>query len=62
LENLDDDWDRNRAWENMILYIKISVKESPGQYEHKQKKTWFHDGCSKFIGQRKQATWLNYYG
>jgi hypothetical protein len=39
LENLDGGWDRNRAWENIGQNAKISVKESQGQYENKQKKT-----------------------
>jgi len=36
LENLSDDEDINRAWENIKGNIKTSAKESPGLQELKQ--------------------------
>jgi hypothetical protein len=40
--------------------IKISSKESLGYFESKQQNPWFDEGCSKLLGQRKQAKlqWL----
>jgi hypothetical protein len=60
LENLNVIEDINRAWENIKQNIKISAKESLGQYERKQHKPWFDKKCSKFLDQRKQAEmqWL----
>jgi hypothetical protein len=51
LENLNDDEDINRAWEN----IKNSAKESLGLQESKQHKPWFDEECLGFLDQRKQA-------
>jgi len=38
LENLSDDEDINRAWENIKENIKTSAKESLGPHELKQHK------------------------
>jgi len=54
LENLSDDKDINRAWENIKENIKTSAKESLGLHELKQHKPWF-DECFGFLDQRKQA-------
>jgi hypothetical protein len=35
--------------------IKISVKESLGYFELKKHKSWFDEGCSKLLDQRKRA-------
>ena len=55
MENLSDDEDINRAWENIEENIKTSVKESQGLYELKQHKPWFDEECLGFLDQRKQA-------
>ena len=39
LENLNDDEDVNRTWENIKESIQMSAKESLGLHEFKQKKT-----------------------
>jgi hypothetical protein len=41
LENLDNDRDINRAWENIKVSIQTSVRESLGLHESKQHKPWF---------------------
>ena len=60
MENLNDNEDMNRAWENIKKTIKISAKESLGLYERKQYKPWLHEERSQFSDQRKQANlqWL----
>jgi hypothetical protein len=60
LENLDIEVDINRAWKIIRENIKISAKESLGDYELKKHKLWFNEGCSKLLDQRKQAKlqWL----
>jgi len=55
LENLDDDEDVNRNWENIKENIQTSVKESLGLDEFKQNKPWFDDECLGFLDQRKWA-------
>jgi hypothetical protein len=61
LENLDTEGDVNRAWETTRENIKISAKESLGYYEPKNNKSWFDEGCSKLLDQRKEAKlhWLH---
>ena len=54
MENLSDDEDVNRTWENIKENIKTSVKESLGLHELKQNKPWF-DECLGFLDQRKWA-------
>jgi hypothetical protein len=60
LEDLDVEVDINSAWETIRANIKISTKESLGYYELKKDKSWFDEGCSKLLDQRKQAKlqWL----
>ena len=41
LENLCDDKDINRAWENINEIIKTATKESLGLHELKHHKPWF---------------------
>jgi len=43
LENLDDDKDVNRTWENIKENIQTSAKESLGLQEFKQNKPWFDE-------------------
>jgi len=55
LENLSDDKDVNRTWENVKENIKTSAKESVGLHELKQHKPWFDEECLGFSDQRKWA-------
>jgi len=55
LENLSDDKDINRAWENIKENIKTSAKESLGLHELKQHRPWFDKECLGFLDQRKQV-------
>jgi len=55
LENLGDDEDINRAWENIKENIKTSAKERLGLHELKQHKPWLDKECLRFLDQRKQA-------
>ena len=55
LENLNNDEDVNRTWENIKENIQISVKESLGLHEFKQNKPWFDDECLGFLDQMKWA-------
>jgi len=55
LENLNDDEDVNRTWENIKEHIKTSAKESLGLHELKQHKSWFDEECLGFLDQRKPA-------
>jgi hypothetical protein len=48
--------DINRAWEKSTANIKILAKDSLGYYELRKHKSWFDEGCSKLLDQRKQAT------
>jgi hypothetical protein len=54
-ENVSDDEDLNRAWENIKDNIKTSAKESLGLHEMKQDKPWFDEECLGILDQRKQA-------
>jgi len=60
LENLSDDEDTNRAWENIKQNTEISATDSLSLYELKQHKLWFDEECLRFLHQRKQAKmqWL----
>jgi len=49
LENLSDDEDINRAWENIKDNIKTSAKESLFMHELKQHKPLFHEECLGFL-------------
>ena len=53
LENLSEDEDINRVWENIKENMKTSTKES--LHELKQHKPWFDEECLGFLDQRKQA-------
>jgi len=55
LENLNDDEDVNRTWENVKENIETSAKESLGLHELKQKKLWFDEKYLGFLDQRKRA-------
>jgi len=55
LENLSDDEDINKAWDNIKEKIKTSAKDSIGMQELKQHKPWFDKDCLGFLDQRKQA-------
>ncbi len=55
LENLSDDKDINRAWENIKENIKTSAKESLCLHELKQHKPWFDEEFLHFLDERKQA-------
>ena len=55
LENLSEDKDINKAWENIKENFKTSAKGSLGMYELKQHKPWFDEECLDFLDQRKQA-------
>jgi hypothetical protein len=43
LENLNNDGDINRAWENIKESIQTSARESLGLHESKQHKPWFDE-------------------
>jgi len=55
LENLNDDEDVNRTWENIKENIQTSAKESLDLHELKQNKPWFDEECLGFLDQRKRA-------
>jgi hypothetical protein len=55
LENLSDDEDVDRTWENIKENIRTSAKESLGLHELMQNKPWFDEECLGFLGQRKRA-------
>jgi len=55
LENVKDDEDVNRTWENIKENIKTSAKDSLGLHELKQHKPWFDEECLGFLDQRKRA-------
>ena len=55
LENLNDDEDVNRTWENIKENIQTSAKQSLGLHELKQNKPWFDEDCLGFLDQRKRA-------
>ncbi|PNF19373.1 hypothetical protein B7P43_G06348, partial [Cryptotermes secundus] len=59
-ENFDTEVEVNNDWETIRENIKMSAKESLGYYEPKKHKSWFDEGCSKLLDQRKQAKlqWL----
>jgi len=48
LENLSDDEDVDKTWENIKENIKTSGKESLGLHELKQNKPWFDEECLGF--------------
>ena len=60
LENLNDNDDINRAWQNIEENIKTSAKESLDLNELKRHKPWFDEERLRFLDQRKQdkMQWL----
>jgi hypothetical protein len=60
LEDLDTEVEINSAWETIRENIKISAKESLGNFQLKKHKLWFNEGCTKLLDQRKQVKlqWL----
>jgi hypothetical protein len=52
-ENLDDNVDINRGWENITENINISVKASVGHYDLKQQKPCFDKERSKLFNRRE---------
>jgi hypothetical protein len=60
LEDLDAEVEINTLWETIRENIKISAKETLGNYELKKHKPWFDEGYSKLLDHRKQAKlqWL----
>jgi hypothetical protein len=57
LEDLDAEVEINSAWEMIRVNINISAKESLDYFELKKHKTWFDEGCSKLLDQRKCKAW-----
>jgi len=55
LENLTDDEDVDRTWENIKENIETSAKERLGLHELKQNKPWFDEECLGFLDQTKRA-------
>ena len=55
LENLSNNKDINRAWENIEENIKTSAKQTLGLDEMKQHNPWFDEECLCFLDQRKQT-------
>ena len=55
MENLSDNENTNRAWENSKENIKTSAKEILGLHELKHHQPWFDEECLHFLDQRKQA-------
>ena len=49
LENLNNDEDVDRTWENIKENIQTSAKESLGLQELKQNKPWFDEECLVWI-------------
>ena len=55
LENVNDEEDVHRTWENIKENIKTSAEESLGLHELKQNKPWFDEECLGFLDQRKRG-------
>ena len=55
LENVNDDEDVNRTWENIKENIQTSAEESLVVHELKQNKPRFDEECLGFLDQRKWA-------
>jgi hypothetical protein len=55
LENLDESFLINNAWESLRENIKTSAKDNLGYQKLKHNKPWFDDECSKLIDQLKQV-------
>ena len=61
MENLNDNVDINRAWENIKENIITSAKESLGLCELKQHKPWVDERYLRLLDQRNEAKmqWLH---
>jgi len=55
VENLNDDEDVDRTWENIKENIQTLAKESLSLHEFKRNKPWFDEECLGFLDQRKRA-------
>jgi len=55
LENVKDEEDGNRTWENIKDNIHTSAEESLGLHELKQIKPWFDEACLGFLDERKRT-------
>ena len=53
LENLNEDEDVDRTWENIKENIQTSAKESLVLDEFKQNKPWFDEECLVFFGSKE---------
>ena len=53
LENLNNDKDVDRTWENIKENLKTSAKESLGLHELKQHKPWFDEKMFRFFGSKE---------
>ena len=60
LENLSDDEDVDRTWENITEDIKTPAERSLGLHELKQNKHWFDEECLCFLDHRKRAKCSGY--
>ena len=49
LENVNDEEDVNRIWENFQENIQTSAEKSLGLHELKQNKPWFDEECLVFF-------------
>jgi len=60
LENLNNDEDVTRTWENIKENIQTSAKESLDLHELKQNKPWCDEECLSSLDQRKRAktSWI----
>jgi hypothetical protein len=60
VECMGSELDINSAWETIRGNVKIPDKQSLGYHEVRNHKSWFHEGCSELLDQRKQAKlqWL----
>ncbi|PNF20380.1 hypothetical protein B7P43_G10237 [Cryptotermes secundus] len=60
VENLETEVYVNKTWETIRENIKMSAKESLGNYEPTKHEPWFAEGCSQLLDQRRQAKlqWL----
>ena len=48
MENVDDNEDINRAWQNINENTNTSAKDCLGLYDLKQHKPWFDEGVHGF--------------
>ena len=55
MENLSDNENINRAWENIKENIKNSAKETLDLHILKQHKSWFDEECLYLLVLRKQS-------